>query len=69
MPAEWDAEKLIDAVQQATPPTNKAETDAVEGLLLAVCTKIKNGTSVPAKYTKIYHDNWAYVQMELWRNT
>ena len=34
MPAEWEAEKLIEAVQKATPPTTKAETDLIEGCFL-----------------------------------
>lgn len=69
MPAEWDAEKLIEAVEKSTPPTTKAETDVVEGMLLAICTKLKNGTPIPAKYAKRYHDTWAYAMLELWRNT
>lgn len=69
MPAEWDGEKLIEAVKQLSPPTTSEEATAIEGLLLAICTKLKNGTPVPAKYANEYKDNWAYVQLDLWRYT
>lgn len=69
MPKEWDAEKLIEAVKQVSPPTTSQEINKIEGLLLAICTKLKNRTPVPAKYATEYKNNWAYVQLDLWRYT
>ena len=66
MPKVWDAAKLIDAVEHLTPSTPEVEA---EGLLLAICTKLKNNTPIPRQYAKVYHRTWHYVMLTLWRNT
>ncbi len=69
MGKEWDPEDLIDAVSSATPPTNKKDADAIEGLFRAICTKIRNKAPIPAKHQNDYGDTWDHVAIELWRNT
>lgn len=69
MGKEWDPEELIDAVNSATPPENKKEEDAIEGLLRAICTKVRNKAPIPKNYKKDYKDTWDHVAIELWRKT
>jgi hypothetical protein len=69
MGKEWDPEDLIDAVDSAKPPKNKKDEDAIEGLMRAICTKVRNGAPIPAAYKKDYGETWDHVAIQLWRNT
>lgn len=69
MGKEWDSEALIDEVNSAQPPKNSKDRKKIEGLLRAICTKVRNKSPIPAVYKKDYYEKWDYVIIELWRNT
>ncbi len=66
MANEWDPIDLIKAVEDVVAGST---THDQEGLLLALCTKIKNGCPFPQMFSQKYRSRWDYVLLDLWRYT
>lgn len=67
MPRRLTDIQLVKEVENLTPQSDQR---IVEGLILQICTRIKNETSVPPASKAGYdYRTWNYVMLELWRNT
>lgn len=71
MPKEWDAVKLIKAVEALNPQSKQSE---IEGKFLAIQTKIEKDTPIPKQFRRIPNKrigyrHWADVITQVWRQT
>lgn len=62
--------EFIKMIQELTPPANAAEKERVQNIIMEIHSRIKKNRPLPTKSEVGYkYTTWAWVIIELWRNT